>query len=529
MKRSTSLGHSIAHVAPHSSKTKRERFMIRLVDKVKGILESAVQNDDKNRQSILQELFSNISCQVEDEVLSYLESDHKLDSKAMMMATENADKTAATNISKISTSSTATPPSPPPSPPSPPPPVLISSADLPSPSTTPAPDLVSPPPPLITPPSDADSTGSISMKANSPSVGDSGVVATGSGNPIYYYELLAERFAARPSEVTSMFQMLVSLWTNTTFPMIFAALFYKWMFRHGTVQMKNFNIFIKGANRLFWLDLETINTRFAPIYKFLNNEVLANYNSLWNIKDSDRGHPPTAVNDNVLTRFILDFFNVLARFFFYYQKVSDLPQFIQNTQDIFSHINNSSSTSATPTPTSPLHSTATPVTSDESRNTVTLASTDISNAQSPPTSSQELARISAADNFVDCTIRQIKLIKNEYVLVKYIQKCVHFQGLTLRDTTQVKLQTLLYDYTSPGGPAYPPRSVRHAATESLDALFPTGKLPRRYIHLFFRLLHPYYATRSIFHWIYSYVKPFLFIFGTPLEEEEDENVLKSIE
>lgn len=44
--------------------------MVRLVDKVKGILESAVQNDDKNRQNILQELFSNISCQVEDEVLS---------------------------------------------------------------------------------------------------------------------------------------------------------------------------------------------------------------------------------------------------------------------------------------------------------------------------------------------------------------------------------------------------------------------------------------------------------------------------
>jgi hypothetical protein len=50
-------------------------------------------------------------------------------------------------------------------------------------------------------------------------------------------------------------------------------------------------------------------------------------------------------------------------------------------------------------------------------------------------------------------------------------------GLTLTDTTQVKLQTLLYDYTSPGGPSYPPRSVRHAATESLDALFPVPLSP----------------------------------------------------
>jgi hypothetical protein len=52
------------------------RFMERLVEKVKGILESAVQNDDKSRLLILNEFFSNISCLVEDEVLCmYLQPD----------------------------------------------------------------------------------------------------------------------------------------------------------------------------------------------------------------------------------------------------------------------------------------------------------------------------------------------------------------------------------------------------------------------------------------------------------------------
>jgi len=290
-------------------------------------------------------------------------------------------------------------------------------------------------------------------------------------------------------------------------------------------------------------------SKCCPFLQFLNDEVMKNSSGLRNgYSGSDRCPPPAAMtpsstppalmNDGVLARFLLDFFNLLARFFFYYQKVNDLPQFIQSAQDIFSNAkcnnnnnkskNNDDTTTTTTATTSTSTACGDSITSDESGNTVILASTDISNVQNPPRSRQELAKISAADNFVDSTIRQIKLIKNEYVLVKYIQKCVHFQGLTLRDTTQVKLQTLLYDYTSPGGPLYPPRSVRHAATESLDALFPRGKVPRRYIHLFFRLLHPYYATRSISHWLYSYVKPFLLIFGASLEEEEDESVLRRL-
>jgi hypothetical protein len=41
-----------------------------------------------------------------------------------------------------------------------------------------------------------------------------------------------------------------------------------------------------------------------------------------------------------------------------------------------------------------------------------------------------------------------------------------------------------------GGPYYAPRSVRSAALEVLDSLFPMGRRSRRLVRLVFRVLHP---------------------------------------
>jgi hypothetical protein len=47
-------------------------------------------------------------------------------------------------------------------------------------------------------------------------------------------------------------------------------------------------------------------------------------------------------------------------------------------------------------------------------------------------------------------------------------------GMELRMTTSTRLKTCLYSFTSPGGPMYPTRAVRHAAWEALDFLFPVS-------------------------------------------------------
>lgn len=49
-------------------------------------------------------------------------------------------------------------------------------------------------------------------------------------------------------------------------------------------------------------------------------------------------------------------------------------------------------------------------------------------------------------------------------------------GMELRMTTSTRLKTCLYSFTSPGGPMYPTRAVRHAAWDALDFLFPVGTL-----------------------------------------------------
>lgn len=41
--------------------------------------------------------------------------------------------------------------------------------------------------------------------------------------------------------------------------------------------------------------------------------------------------------------------------------------------------------------------------------------------------------------------------------------------------TSTRLKACLYSFTSPGGPMYPTRAVRHAAWDALDLLFPVSE------------------------------------------------------
>ncbi|PPS18428.1 hypothetical protein GOBAR_AA02132 [Gossypium barbadense] len=80
------------------------------------------------------------------------------------------------------------------------------------------------------------------------------------------------------------------------------------------------------------------------------------------------------------------------------------------------------------------------------------------------------------------------------------------RGMELRMATSTRLKTCLYSFTSPGGPMYPTRAVRHAAWDALDFLFPVGRYPRHLISLFFRLLYPWYWPSSCWNFIVSCMK-----------------------
>lgn len=59
------------------------------------------------------------------------------------------------------------------------------------------------------------------------------------------------------------------------------------------------------------------------------------------------------------------------------------------------------------------------------------------------------------------------------MLLIAVEICV---GLELRMMTSTRLKACLYSFTSPGGPMYPTRVVRHAAWDTLDLLFPVSSL-----------------------------------------------------
>ncbi|XP_068634959.1 uncharacterized protein [Aristolochia californica] len=77
-----------------------------------------------------------------------------------------------------------------------------------------------------------------------------------------------------------------------------------------------------------------------------------------------------------------------------------------------------------------------------------------------------------ADIFVIELTDQLQKLKVEPVLLHYLSQMRALKGLELRMTTSTRLKACLYSFTSPGGPMYPTRAVRHAAWDTLDLLFP---------------------------------------------------------
>ncbi|GMP89265.1 hypothetical protein CsSME_00040917 [Camellia sinensis var. sinensis] len=115
-----------------------------------------------------------------------------------------------------------------------------------------------------------------------------------------------------------------------------------------------------------------------------------------------------------------------------------------------------------------------------------------------------------ADIFVIELTDQLQKLKVEPVLLHYLSQIKVLQGLALRMTTSTRLKTCLYSFTSPGGPMYPTRAVRHAAWDALDFLFPVGRYPRHLISLFFRLLYPWYWPSSCWNFIKACMQAVLY-------------------
>jgi len=292
---------------------------------------------------------------------------------------------------------------------------------------------------------------------------------------LYYYELMADHFAKNTSEAEEFKKCSRGLWSNVLFPGIFTMLLYKTFLPAGKSwenevdgqeavvsessssdkfsQLQNFNVFIKGASRLFSYDEDINQFTFAPIFEFMMNDILLNPD-----------------NSNISFQGFRSLLGSISRFYLYYDLDFELQTFINDICNIYGELIENN-----------------------------LLRPDEKNS---PTKTRRIHK-KVVEILVDEITLQIKEIKDANSLEKMLGKLRILKYVNMNKLTKNRIQILLNSYLSPGGPFFPPRAVRKMARKVMEFLFPRGKRVRLVIHSLFRLLHPFYWPFSLTHWIFT--------------------------
>jgi hypothetical protein len=366
-----------------------------------------------------------------------------------------------------------------------------------------------------------------------------------------YFELIADAYACGATSIDGLEPTLFALWSNDAFAPLFAATMYKWLFLQSAAQLnRNFIIFLKGANRLFWSDLHGDTMHFAPLFHFVRDRVL-----MRPFRSSCR----TAS----FAYFFADLFNLVARFHFFYLPNEDprnliaamsaamptmpplvtpsgsLAQVLRSaSNDMLSSLfkagdaaeakatNGAASVAADAAAASPgaaasdddqrsaVDDEATPTESPPQRQWIAnaerrstapplLVGAEFDAEYDPMRVAVLLDAAMLSDMFVQSVVKALLAIRSEGALVAYLICCRTLREFDMTSATSLRLESAVYNYTIPGSPLYPPRSVRNAAQQTAPLLYPRGIVARAVIYVFFRMLHPVYTTRSIVFWLHE--------------------------
>ncbi|XXG54797.1 hypothetical protein AAC387_Pa03g2588 [Persea americana] len=322
---------------------------------------------------------------------------------------------------------------------------------------------------------------------------DEGIVASeGDGNEscLCFYDVLADHYVRMPENGKPILDLIVQLWSQSFVSHIFALLFHKWLFEvpleNSEALLRYASALVQGASNIFWtgvlhyfllLSLHEIycglvikcNFEAFVLHQFGRIDIQTNkrrFFSLFRYLLEEVALVPTRLNKTSVQA-QRDLCLQLSRFIFFYDLADKLESFLKQF---------------------PVFPNAFLVGGPE-------------------------------DIFVIELTDQLQRLKVEPVLLHYLSQMRCLQGLELRMATSTRLKACLYSFTSPGGPMYPTRAVRHAAWDALDLLFPVGRYPRHLISLFFRLLYPWYWPSSCWNFIISCIRALLysilrFIFST---------------
>lgn len=256
-------------------------------------------------------------------------------------------------------------------------------------------------------------------------------------NTLCFYDVLANHYVKVPESGKHILDLIVQLWSQSFASHIFALLFHKWLFE---IPLENSEAVLRYGSAL----VQGATNVFWIDIQTNSRRFL----SLFHYLLKDVALVPERLNRTSLqTR--KDLFSLLSRFIFFYNLDHLLENFLKHY----------------------------------------------------PVPANAFLVGGPADLFVIELTDQLQKLKVEPVLLHYLSRMRALQGWELRMTTSTRFKACLYSFTSPGGPMYPTRAVRHAAWETLDLLFPVGRHPRHVISLFFRLLYPWYWPSSCWNFI----------------------------
>ncbi|XP_059626636.1 uncharacterized protein LOC132269462 [Cornus florida] len=268
----------------------------------------------------------------------------------------------------------------------------------------------------------------------------------GNVGPLCFYDVLADHFVWVPENGRPILDLIVQLWSQSFASHIFSLLFHKWLFE---VQLDNSEVLLRYSSALVQ---GATNVFWIDIQTNTRR-----FQTLFRYLLEEVALVPDRL-EKIPLQAQQDLFLLVSRFIIFYDLADKLESFLKHFPDF-------------------------------------------------PNAFLVGGR---ADIFVIELADQLQKLKVEPVLIHYLSHLKVLQGLELRMTTSTRLKTCLYSFTSPGGPMYPTRVVRHAAWEALDLLFPVGRIPRHLISLFFRLLYPWYWPSSCWNFILSCLEAVLY-------------------
>lgn len=256
--------------------------------------------------------------------------------------------------------------------------------------------------------------------------------------PVCFFEVLAPYYFQNSVAADTLLYFCKRLWGLPYLAPTFALLLHRWLLLRreaGGIEQrqKHVNVLMYGSRQLFLGDVQSGIKKFSALFDFLAGEVVLSPNR------QHLDELPAQARENVLS--------VVAAYIPYYNPPESAKQVLEDFP-------------------SPLH---------------TLAEGGHTPGE-------------GADFLLGEVTETITRVRTEQGLLTYLSCLKSLGGAahlrSLKAITRLRLQSELYSLTSPGGPYYAPRSVRSAALEVLDALFPMGRRSRRLVRLVFRLLHP---------------------------------------